>query len=257
LVAEHKTLKVPKPGNNLKSKRRKGRQNKKRPDKDDSSSDEETDSKALAKIARAVALVLKGKKHHQSIAIFVERQAIWVTKCFLNPSNPNNPLPDKLREKLLVASSDEKKQKPKKLIHDSIEIVAMVRSTVLKAEKTTIKPPKDSPYYLDSGATCSIFFSRQAFVPGTLRVCNPRPIRLADTSEIRAKMSGVVILEIRKEDGSPTAILRITGCLYVEDLGYNLIAVGKLADKGITSIFRAETVELKIEPKTLILGRGI
>jgi hypothetical protein len=36
-----------------------------------------------------------------------------------------------------------------------------------------------------------------------------------------------------------------------------LISVGKLADKGITSIFRAETVELKIEPKTLILGRGI
>jgi hypothetical protein len=45
--------------------------------------------------------------------------------------------------------------------------------------------------------------------------------------------------------------------LSVEELGYNLISVGKLADKGITSIFRAETVELKIEPKTLILGRVI
>jgi hypothetical protein len=44
LVAEHETVKVPKPGNNLKSKRRKGRRNKKTPDKDDSSSDEETDS---------------------------------------------------------------------------------------------------------------------------------------------------------------------------------------------------------------------
>jgi hypothetical protein len=43
----------------------------------------------------------------------------------------------------------------------------------------------------------------------------------------------------------------------VEDFGYNLISVGKLADKGITSIFRAETVELEIEPKNLILGRGI
>jgi hypothetical protein len=31
LVAEHKALRVPKPGNNLKSKRRKGRQNKKAP----------------------------------------------------------------------------------------------------------------------------------------------------------------------------------------------------------------------------------
>jgi gag-polypeptide of LTR copia-type len=61
LVAEQKTLKVPKPGNNLKSKRRKGRQNKSRPDKDDSSSDEETDSKDFAKIACAVALVSKAK----------------------------------------------------------------------------------------------------------------------------------------------------------------------------------------------------
>jgi hypothetical protein len=59
------------------------------------------------------------------------------------------------------------------------------------------------------------------------------------------------------EDGSPTVILRITGCLYVEDLGLNIISVGKLADKGISSIFRAETVELKIEPKTFIFGRGI
>jgi hypothetical protein len=78
LVAVLKTLKDPKTGNNLKSKRRKGRQNKKRPDKDDSSSDEETDSKDFSKIARAVALVLKGKKCHQSIAIFVDTQAIWV-----------------------------------------------------------------------------------------------------------------------------------------------------------------------------------
>jgi hypothetical protein len=36
-----------------------------------------------------------------------------------------------------------------------------------------------------------------------------------------------------------------------------LISVGKLADKGITSIFRAETVELNIEPKNLIFGKGI
>jgi hypothetical protein len=62
LVAEHKTLTVPKPGNNLKSKKRKGRQNKKRPDKDDSSSDEETDSKDFVRIVRAGVLVLKGKE---------------------------------------------------------------------------------------------------------------------------------------------------------------------------------------------------
>jgi hypothetical protein len=117
--------------------------------------------------------------------------------------------------KILVASNDEKKQKPKKLNHESIEIVAMARSTVPKAETTTIKPPKDSRYYLDSGATCSIFFSRQFFVPGTLPVCDARPILTAHTSEIRANLSGDVILEFPKEDGSPTVILRITTCFYI------------------------------------------
>jgi hypothetical protein len=141
------------------------------------------------------------------------------------------------------------------LNQESIEIVAMARSTVPKAEQTTITPPKDSRCYLDSGATCSIFFSKHAFVTGTLQVCDPRPILLADTSEIRANMSVDVILEFPKEYGSPTVMLRITGCLYVKDLGYHLISVGKLADKGITSIFRAETVELKIEPKNLFLAK--
>jgi GAG-pre-integrase domain len=43
----------------------------------------------------------------------------------------------------------------------------------------------------------------------------------------------------------------------MEDLVYTLISVDKLAYKGITSIFWAETMEVKIEPKTLILGKGI
>jgi hypothetical protein len=33
--------------------------------------------------------------------------------------------------------------------------------------------------------------------------------------------------------------------------------VGKLADLGIPSIFRAETVGLEIEQKSIILGKGI
>jgi GAG-pre-integrase domain len=70
-------------------------------------------------------------------------------------------------------------------------------------------------------------------------------------------MSGDVYLDFAKGDDSPTVILRGAGCLYVEDLGYNLISVGKLANKGTASIFRADTVELKIEPKNLILGKGI
>jgi hypothetical protein len=80
LVAEHKTLKVPKPGSNTKYNKRKGRQNKKRPEKDDSSSDEEVDSKAFSNLARAVALVLKIKEKSSVDCVFVERQAIWVPR---------------------------------------------------------------------------------------------------------------------------------------------------------------------------------
>jgi hypothetical protein len=70
-------------------------------------------------------------------------------------------------------------------------------------------------------------------------------------------MSCDVVLEFPKEDGSPTVILRITGCLYVEVLEYNLISAGKLAGKGNTSILRAGTVDLDIEPKIFILGTGL
>jgi hypothetical protein len=108
LVAEHQTLKVPILGNNLKSKRRKGMQNKKGPNKDDSSSDEETDSKGFAKIASAVALVLKSKEMSSVDCDFCGKAGHLGTKCFLNQSNPDNRLPDKLREKLLAASSDNK-----------------------------------------------------------------------------------------------------------------------------------------------------
>jgi hypothetical protein len=91
----------------------------------------------------------------------------------------------------------------------------MARSTRAQAEKTTINPAKESRCYLDSGATCSIFFSRQAFVPGTLRVCDPRPILLADTSEIRATMCGDVILEFTKKDGSPLSFYEsLAACIW-------------------------------------------
>jgi hypothetical protein len=105
LVTEHKTLKVPNSGNNLKSKKRKGRQNKKLPDKDDSHSDEVTDSKDFAKIARAVAFVLKGKEMSSVNCDFCGKAGHLGTACFLNPSNPKNRLPDKMREKK-IASSD-------------------------------------------------------------------------------------------------------------------------------------------------------
>jgi hypothetical protein len=115
LVAEHKTQKVPKPGNNTKYKKRKGSQNKKRPDKDHSSSGEEIDNKIFANLARAVALVLKGKEKSSVDCDFCGKAGHLDTACFLNPSNPNNRLPDNLREKRMVASSDDKKHKTRSL----------------------------------------------------------------------------------------------------------------------------------------------
>jgi hypothetical protein len=67
-------------------------------------------------------------------------------------------------------------------------------------------------------------------------------------------MSSDVVLEFPKEDGSPTVILLITGCLYVEDLGYNFISVGKLADKGITSFFGQRRWNLILSRKTLFFA---
>jgi hypothetical protein len=153
------------------------------------------DSKDFAYLARAVALVLNGKENSSVDCDICGKASHLGTACFLNPSNPNNRLPDKLPEKLMVASSDKKKQKPKELNQENIEIVTLACSKVPKAEETTINPPNDSHCYLDSGATCSIFFSRHDLVPGTLNVFDPRPIVRADTSEIGANMSGDDILE--------------------------------------------------------------
>jgi hypothetical protein len=75
---------------------------------------------------------------------FCGKAGHFVTACFLNPSNPNNRLPDKLREKRMVASSDKKKQKPMKLNHESIEIVSIARSTVPTAENRTRNPPNET-----------------------------------------------------------------------------------------------------------------
>jgi hypothetical protein len=77
-----------------------GRQNKKRPDKDDSFPDEEVDSRDFANLARAVAMALKGKENSSVECDFCGKAGHLGTACFLNPSNPNNRLPDKLREKL-------------------------------------------------------------------------------------------------------------------------------------------------------------
>jgi hypothetical protein len=68
------------------------------------------------------------------------------TACFLKPRNPNNRLPDKLCAKRMVASSDKKERKPKKLHHESNEIVAIACSSA----QSDRKPPNDSRSYLDS-----------------------------------------------------------------------------------------------------------
>jgi hypothetical protein len=130
----------------MKSKRRKGRQNKKRTDKDGSSSDEETDNKDFGNCPRC-RLGFERQRNVISQWRFLWQGRQCGYQMFPEPKQSQQSPPGQATRKLLVASSDEKKQKPKKLNHESIEIVAMAHSTVPKAEKTKINRPKDSRCY--------------------------------------------------------------------------------------------------------------
>jgi hypothetical protein len=108
LVTEHKTLQVPNSGNNLKSKKRKGRQSKKRPDKDDSHSDEVTDSKDFAKIARAVGYWLGCERQRNVVSRlrFLWKGRPFGYQIFPEPkqSKQSPPGQDARKKKLVVIS---------------------------------------------------------------------------------------------------------------------------------------------------------
>ena len=252
LVAEYKTVE-----GKSKTKgrtRKKGKGSK----KGTLSEDVDDDDIDVASLAQAVALAMKEEprqKRHDNCT-YCGKSGHTAEKCFQNPDNPSNKLPQKLRERLLVADSSkstEKKSKSKKTSQEqTVEVLAMVKEEVC----TTVIPPEsnssanDSRCVMDSGATVSLFHSASSFVPGTLVATSPRKIALADKRAMVADMQGDVVICFDR------VRLTISNCLFAPDLGYNLVSVGRLADKGIRSTFDADGVKLS-KVSGLHIGQGV
>jgi hypothetical protein len=110
-------------------------------------------------------------------------------------------------------------------------------STLLASTSSQDNPSPDNPRkdvcsYSDSGSASVVFHNPRVFVPGSLLVCESRSISLADKSEVRATHVGEVVLPFEN------AKIRLTDVYLVPDLGFNLVSVGRLADKGITATFK-------------------
>lgn len=90
--------------------------------------------------------------------------------------------------------------------------------------------------YADSTATSHLFCSIAVFVPISLHVVFGRTLMLADYTSLTATKRSDVILPFL------IASLRLTDAFFVLDLTYNLVSVGRLADKRIEFFFHESEV---------------
>ena len=78
---------------------------------------------------------------------------------------------------------------------------------------------------------------------------------LADGSETSGTHEGDVIIPFDRVN------LRLTGCIYALGLGYNLVSVGCMADKGIRTTFTNKNVILELFDEathfTIHIGKGV
>ena len=247
-------------GRGRKGKNRRKNKNKRHPNSSQSTShlahneSDSDDGSDIETTVRALAAAIKSvKSDHGSSnnyhCDFCDRDGHTEERCHLNPANPNNRLPQKVRQMLAaqakkpanaaVVESSKKASKANKL-----EIVGA------SVEKTTVNPPRDHSSYADSGATVHCFHSESFFVPGSLSECDTRTIMLADKTTVTANRSGEVVIPFEN------ANVRLRNVLLIPGLGYNLVSTGKLADNGIQSNFRRLDVQLSLEEDGFYIGCG-
>lgn len=227
-------------------------------DEDGSSSDESGDiHMATRALAMALGNLKGGNSNEKKDCDFCNRRGHTEANCFLNPDNPNNKLTPKMKERMMVSDDTKSRKKPSQGVcanggGSKVEIAGMAQCEYEKnIERTTVNAPKDCRTYHDSGATSHVFHSDDAFVTGSIVECEPRTVLLADKSSIITSKHGEVLLPFDNVN------IRLTHVLYIPGLGYNLVSVGRLADKGIESLFRSKDVELRHQSSGMIVGYGI
>ena len=222
--------------------------------RDNSDSDDDSD---IESTVRVLAAALKSFKSDRSgtngneksgyHCDFCDKSGHTQDRCFLNPDNPNNKLPPKVRQ--LFSAQTKKADAGGASGKGSAKSNKMEIAGAM-VEKTTISPPCDLRSYADSGATVHCFHSDLAFVPGSLEPCETRTVMLADKRSVNSNQCGDVIIPFQN------ANIRLKGALLVPNLGYNLVSTGRLADNGIESHFRRRDVQLSLEESRFVVGCG-
>lgn len=268
LIDEHNSrqsscLKADKGAKRKKNRKQTSRRRDFKTDDGNSTGDESVDIDAAAKVLAAAMndRVSEDRKRSSSAHCdFCNRRGHVESSCFLNPDNPNNRLTPKMRERMLISDDSrgnssggnpsQKKGSGKKIELAGIIFCTSSAVNKIKEECTTVQPPKDHRTYYDSGATTHVFYSEQFFIIGSIEMCEPRTVLLADKSTVVASKRGEVLLPFKH------ANIRLTSVLLIPGLGYNLVSVGRLADNGIDSKFRRKDVVLTLENDGLLIGTG-
>jgi hypothetical protein len=202
--------------------------------------------------AKAFATAWRSKNNtdndkSKSVCAYCDKAGHSIDKCFYNPDNPNHQLPPKVLHRLLVSTDTDGNRSRGAANSSKNRMVEIAGATVAR---TSVNVPKDLSSYIDSGATAHVFHNPRVFVPGSLSICEPRSIALADKSEVCATHVGEVVLPFEN------ANIRLTGVYFVPDLGFNLVSVGRLADKGITATFNKSCVTLQVAESGFDIGSG-
>lgn len=147
----------------------------------------------------------------------------------------------------------DKAKKPKGQGDNSVSL----NSTTKPEETTAITPSfskeialfanNSTTWILDSGASRHICSNRALF-----QSLEPTNITLewGKASEIQVKEKG----EIRVKFNSTNWTTTIKDCLYVPDLGVNLLSLGLLTNKGLSVEFKGPTCSIKLEQEILFKG---
>lgn len=133
-------------------------------DRDDSDSDIESTVRAFGAALRSTKFGSSdtNNNYHRE---FCDKDGYTEDRCWLNPDNPNNKLPAKVRQRFAsqpktAAVVNDTSKSSKKSGKSKVEIAGAVDDLV---HKTNITPPKHEGSYADSGATCHRFYYVAAF----------------------------------------------------------------------------------------------
>lgn len=198
-----------------------------------------------------------GNQRSKIICDYCKHVGHKAADCFVNPSNPNNRLPDEMKKKLAMVSekaadgNKDKSSKPRGKKKSGKKKITVAGVATIEREASHDVSPDNSEIYetclaaheklhqenfretlIDSGASAHIFGSNE--LVHNKRNDRNMTIDTADGTTAPSTTVGTVHVNF------PDASLILQKTLYSPQMKYNLVSVGTLTDKGLFLIFRGQ-----------------